>query len=342
MRPTLLAFVHLGVLVTGLAGCGGGGDNTSSARQLCNQSAAATCEKNFACGGASALADLGYTSVEDCTKQSQAFCVNPTCPTGTTYHAEQVQKCIDETKAQSCAAFADNPPISCTEVCIAAGTTPATGGSTAGAGGASGAGGSTTSGTGGTAGKEGTSASPLAACTATFKACGGDPTGTWDIVSACIEGDLVSAFNAALAKDYPSCAGAFSAYNMTILSGSVTYSSGNYAYDSRMEADSTVVYTPACVSALQGTTLTASVCSGVEQNFNSRPGTTATCTYATNCTCHSLASHADTTSGTYTISGSSITEDSGSNYDFCVSGNTMSQRQQIEGNAYGITQLKRR
>ena len=357
MRLTLSVSVHLGLLVTGLVGCGGGGGNSSSAQQLCNQSAAATCEKNFACGGASALADLGYSSVADCTKQSQADCANPTCPTGKTYHPDQAQKCIDETKAQSCTDFASNPPVSCTEVCIAGGTPPANGGSNAGTGGASGAGGVVTSGTGGTAGKGGTSGtggtsstggasgtggSSVAACTGTFKACGGDPTGTWDIVSACIEGNLVSAFNAAIAVDYPSCASIFSAFNVTVLSGSATYSSGNYTYNSINGAAETVVYTPACVSAIQSTTLTASVCSSLEQDLNSETGATATCTYASNCTCHSVISNVDTSSGTYTIGGSSITEDSGQSYEFCVSGNTMSQRQQIEGSAYGITQLKKR
>lgn len=129
---------------------------------------------------------------------------------------------------------------------------------------------------------------------------------------------------------------------MTVLSGSVTYSSGNYSYNSITGAAETIAYTPACVSALQGNTLTASVCSSLEQNLNSEPGTTATCTYATNCNCHSVISNVDTTSGTYTVSGSTITEDGGSSYDFCVSGNTMTQRQQIEGNAYGVTQLKKR
>jgi hypothetical protein len=80
----------------------------------------------------------------------------------------------------------------------------------------------------------------------------------------------------------------------------------------------------------------------MEQNLKTQPGTTATCTYATNCTCRTVASNADTTSGAFTISGSSITEDSGSSYDFCINGNTMIQRQQIEGNAYGVTQLKKR
>jgi hypothetical protein len=49
-----------------------------------------------------------------------------------------------------------------------------------------------------------------------------------------------------------------------------------------------------------------------------------------------------TSSGVYTVSGATIDEDSGTSYDFCVSGNTMTEREQIEGNAYGIVQLKKR
>ena len=354
MRPALClsVFASVGLFVTGLDGCGGGSGN-SAAKDLCNQSEAATCEKQFTCGGASALAELGFTSVSDCTKQMQSDCVNVSCPAGKTYHADQAQKCIDETKAQSCADFANNPPESCSLVCAAGGITPAAGGSGGGTGGVVGSGGgagSTSaggtvggSGPGGASGTGGIAASSsVAACTGTFTPCGGDPSGTWDIVSACIDGNLVSAFNAAIAADYPSCSSTFTAFVVTALSGSVTYSSGNYVYNSISGAAETVAYTPACVSALQGNTLTASVCSSLEQNLNNETGATATCTYATNCNCHSVISNADTTSGTYTVSGSTIIEDSGSSYDFCVSGNTMTQRQQMEGNAYGVAQLKKR
>ena len=166
--------------------------------------------------------------------------------------------------------------------------------------------------------------------------------GTWDIVSACIDGNLASAFNAALATDYPACSSTFSAFSLTVLSGSVTYSSGNYTFNTNTGATETVAYTPSCVSALESTTLTASVCSSLEQNLNLEDGATASCVYATNCTCHSVVSNVDTTSGTYTVSGSTITDDTGSSYGFCVSGNTMTQREPIEGNAYGVIQLKKR
>ena len=61
-------FVPVGLLVTGLVGFGGGSGN-SSAQQLCNQSAVSRCEKDSSCG---VLADMGYASVSDCTKQMQA------------------------------------------------------------------------------------------------------------------------------------------------------------------------------------------------------------------------------------------------------------------------------
>jgi hypothetical protein len=340
---------------------------------------AATCEKNFACGGAQALLDMGgYGSVADCTKAMQAQdCANPTCPAGKTYHPDQVQKCTDETKAQSCADFASNPPASCMEVCTAAGVTPGSGGSaigaggsqgggsggggTSSAGGASGAGGTSsaggasgaggTMGSGGVGGKGGTSGtgggggsggSTLAACSGTIKVCGGDPTGTWDITSACIDGDLTAAANAEMAADYPDCANMFTASSVNRLTGSVTYKTGTYTYDSVMEVSQTVAYTPACVLALAGGTLSATVCSELEAGLNDEPGTTATCTYATNCTCHATIVGTSTTSGTYTVNGSTISEDTGTSYEFCVTGDTMTQREQIVGSAYGVTDLKKR
>jgi len=152
MPPSSYLFACWASLVIGVAGCGGGNGN-SSAQQLCNQSAAAMCEKASTCGGASALADMGYASVADCTKQSQAEdCANPTCPTGQTYHADQAQKCIDETKAQSCVDFTNgDPPVSCLLICSAAGVPPASGGS----GGDTGGSGGTDEGTGGARGQSG-------------------------------------------------------------------------------------------------------------------------------------------------------------------------------------------
>ena len=76
--------------------------------------------------------------------------------------------------------------------------TSGTGGATSGKG-ASSTGGSTYS---GGASSNGGSQTGNAAntCTGTFTACGGDPTGTWDIVSVCVEGVLAAAANISYAQ----------------------------------------------------------------------------------------------------------------------------------------------
>ena len=181
------------------------------------------------------------------------------------------------------------------------------------------------------------------ACTTTFNACGGDPTGTWDVVSVCVDGDLVSAFNASMATDYAACGNTFTAANLA-LAGSVTYGAGKYTFDATMAVIESVAYTPACVSALSGgATLNASACSQMQVNLNNEAGTKGTCTYAgTNCSCQATVTRTNTSTGSYTLSGSTITEDSGTSYQFCVSGSTMIQREVVEGNAYGVTQMKKR
>ena len=326
MRPNLSMFAPLGLLVASLAGCGGGGGG-SAQKDACNQTMAVTCDKAFACSGA-AWTDMGFSTVAECTKAMQAaICANTSCATGETYHADQAQKCIDDTKAQPCTDVNNSVvPPSCDLVCSAessaGGGTGGTG--VGGAGGSSGAGGST-----------------AAACTGTFNACGGDPTGTWDLVSACIEGDLVSALNSQVAASGAACGNTFSAASVA-LGGSVTYGGGNYSFNATMSVAETFAYTPACVLALGGTALTASVCSQLQQGLNAQDGSTITCTYATNCNCRGTVTKINTTSGTYTVSGSTISEDSGSIYQYCVSGNTMTQRELIEGNAYGVTQMKKR
>jgi hypothetical protein len=356
----LSAFAAVGLALTCLASCGGGGGGSNAShQQICNQTMAARCEKASACGG---LADMGYTSVAECTqalqKENCAVQAELNCPSGKTYHADQAQKCVDDTKAQSCADFTNgDPPLACSQVCTAGGVMPSTGGTSgagvvgtggSGAGGTSAGTGGTSGGTGGTGGRTGTAtggtagASTLPACTGTFKPCGGDPSGTWDIVSACLEGDLLASLNAAAGADYPDCAGGVSAASVT-LTGSVTYGAGTYSYDAQSNVAETVTYTPKCYSSVSpGSTLSTSTCNGIQQALILDAGATASCTYATSCNCQLTVANVNTSSGTYQVSGSTITEDTGSSYDFCVNGNTMTQRELIEDNVYGISQMKKR
>jgi hypothetical protein len=192
----------------------------------------------------------------------------------------------------------------------------------------------------------GSSGPPLiqgTACTGTFNACGGDPTGTWDVVAVCVDGDLVSAFNTGMAAQYSACGNTFTAANLA-LAGSVTYGAGKFSFDATTALVESLAYTPACVSALSsGVALSASVCGQMQQNLNKETGTKGNCTYTgTNCNCQATVTLPNTSSGTYTVSGSTIIESGGSSYDFCVNGDTMTQREAVEGNAYGVTQMKKR
>jgi hypothetical protein len=141
-------FATLGLMVSGLMGCGG---SSLSAQDACNQAMAATCEKANACGGAAALAAMGnFTSVADCTKGLQAdTCIpsNLTCDVGETFKPDQAQKCVDGIKSSSCTDFTNNVmPAACDLACSPGGGTGGSGG-TGGGGGFGGSGG-----TGGSAG----------------------------------------------------------------------------------------------------------------------------------------------------------------------------------------------
>jgi hypothetical protein len=192
-------------------------------------------------------------------------------------------------------------------------------------------------------GSNGPSLIHAAACTGTFNACGGDPTGTWKVTAVCTDGDLVAGLNAEIAADYSACGNTFTAASAA-LGGSVTYGTGEYSFDATMEIVEVFAYTPACFSQISGgVALSAGVCSQLQQGLNSEPGGKATCSYdGTNCSCQGTITYQNTTSGTYTISGSTIVEDSGTTYDYCIDGDTMSQREIIAGNAYGVTQMKKR
>jgi hypothetical protein len=184
---------------------------------------------------------------------------------------------------------------------------------------------------------------PATTCNGTFTACGGDPTGTWDIASICVEGDLTAAYNAEMSADYPACGSTFISANVAG-AGSVTYGAGNFSFNATMQAAMSLAYTPDCVSAASGgATSSASTCGQTAATLDNEPETAATCSYTgTNCNCSMTITHANTDSGLYTVSDSTIAESGGSTYTFCVNGNTMIQREQISGNAYGVTTMKKR
>ena len=180
-------------------------------------------------------------------------------------------------------------------------------------------------------------------CSQNFVACGGDPTGTWDIVSLCVDGDLNAAVNDQVAENDPACADLVSNAKLSG-SGSVTYGAGTVSYNGRFQVQFAASYTPACVSALAGgASLNAAVCGQIQTNLNKEEGKAGTCSFTgENCVCQFTMSPPITRSYSYTVSGATISEVGSDSYSFCVNGNTMTQREQIAGDAYGVTQLKKR
>jgi hypothetical protein len=180
-------------------------------------------------------------------------------------------------------------------------------------------------------------------CAGTFTACGGDPTGTWDLVGVCVEGDLVAANNAESSASSPACGSTVTAATIAG-GGSVTYGAGTVTFNATIETAMSMVYTPACVSALSGGgSLNALTCSQQAASMDAGPNTAATCSYTGgNCNCTLTATQVNTSTRQFTVSGSTITEGGGDSYTFCVNGNTMTQREQVTGDAYAVTTMKKR
>jgi hypothetical protein len=106
------------VVTLAVAGCGGG---SSSSGDLCVQAAQASCDKIFTCAeGEPARESAGGTKEKCLTDMCPAG--GGTCPSGTTYHPDKAQQCVDQTKNATCAASFDsdgflNSPSPCFEVC---------------------------------------------------------------------------------------------------------------------------------------------------------------------------------------------------------------------------------
>jgi hypothetical protein len=170
---------------------------------------------------------------------------------------------------------------------------------------------------------------PVAACTETFTACGGNEIGTWSLTSVCSDSPLTGFFNAALATDYPSCGQTFTEVTMST-TGTVTYDGSNYARTGSLRTRGKMKITAACVAEqLQGVTLTAITCGNLAAVLPSQyPGSTFSCTYdGITCNCDTTSEDSLDSTGTYVKSATAIDESVNQvNYAYCVNGNAMTQR----------------
>jgi len=160
---------------------------------------------------------------------------------------------------------------------------------------------------------------------AAFEACGGDPTGRWEIVTACGV-DLVANANASQ-FDPPACDGAFRKIDLRA-SGTYEFaSSGTATFNFVAQLDTDVWLTNECITAVRGMAPASLVdyCSGLESDYAQSPDLAgAMCNVEGGaCTCL-LTSVEQTTmaSGSYTLDGTNI-DDGVSLTPFCVSGDTL-------------------
>ena len=215
---------------------------------------------------------------------------------------------------------------------VTAVTSSSTGGTTSTV--VSGAGGSLTGGGSGV----GTSTNT---CTGTFAACGGDPTGTWDIVGVCVEGDLAAAANSSYASDSAECSSLCTGATLAA-QGLVTYGAGSVQPNAILSLTETLAMTAGCYAALSGETWSSTSCASFAQGLDQQSGTTATCSSGSSmCNC-AYVTVLSSTVDTYTVDGSLLVASDGTTTEFCVQGSTMTQRDSIGDNTFAVTQFKKR
>jgi len=178
-------------------------------------------------------------------------------------------------------------------------------------------------------------------CSGTYSACGGDPTGTWNIAGMCTENSVTSILNGDYRSQASSCGDIVKSASLT-MTGTMTYSSGTITYNTNTVVTSNLLLSSTCISDLAGSTVTvsASLCSALQTSMNSSDGMSGTCSLSgSNCGCSLTQSISDSSSDTYTVSGSTITEGGGDSYDFCASGKSMSERADSSTYGYAVLSL---
>ena len=174
------------------------------------------------------------------------------------------------------------------------------------------------------------SSSSVGTCSGAFNACGGDPTGTWKVTGPCTEVAFATEYNALLASLGASCGNSVKSMSATV-AGTLTYSEGTVTRDVTGNATGTLSLSAACINDMMGvSSVDASVCSRIQSQLYSLSTSHGTCNLAgASCNCSftlSTPTAAPNGYNTYTVSGSTITESDDKSYEFCVSGNSMSQK----------------
>ena len=185
-------------------------------------------------------------------------------------------------------------------------------------------------------------------CTEAFTACGGDPLGMWTISSSCLDGDLAAGINSTRSA---ACTTQTTAADVKV-TGSLNYMGAApdtlVVYNATVTTRSTESISPACaMEAFQVTTLDAAACTQIQTTIkNIDPtrcdgGDDGQCGLTgANCDCRIKIADVQMAQNFVTVTGSTIMESD--NYDFCVSGTTMTQKRMVAGTVSAVVTLAKK
>jgi hypothetical protein len=163
-----------------------------------------------------------------------------------------------------------------------------------------------------------------------FTPCGGNLIGIWQIQSSCAP-ELDSSLSAALG--FPACADAIHLLSANQLGTFTLGSDGSYSEQSTLDMDMQTALSLACANAVTATTMTAAdmpaFCSNYESGMRASPEVTeVSCAVSgEQCVCTTVVHYEFADSGTYTVSGTTLTTDRGATLSYCVQNDLLTMRE---------------
>ncbi len=165
--------------------------------------------------------------------------------------------------------------------------------------------------------------------------CGGDLEGTWEYDGACADWDQIGVDPSQLEALCP----AATWESTGTVTGTVTFANGTVRRDATVTTTASITIPDSCIQELGQGLLTCPTLAIAIQSY--LPG--AVCAQeGTNCLCTTGTNAADWGADTYTVSGSTLTLDSGRTFDFCTDGTTLRYQETGSDPEPGIYDLSQR
>lgn len=162
-----------------------------------------------------------------------------------------------------------------------------------------------------------------------FSACGGDVVGSWDYASGCVDNPFGNIDQ--------SCPGLAVVDPKGSVAGTITFTATTVVRRASGSFDATLAVPASCSEPAGG-------CPAIEASLKGAGFATSVCAAASagGCSCSLTKTIAIDDSDTYTISGNTLTTGGGGQYDFCVSGSSLSYREASQQKEAGQFVLAKR